>query len=100
MELSLRPLGNRVIVERLPEKEVTEGGIVIPNKNSLPKPSRGTVLAVGPGRVLEDGTLVEPGLEVGDIVLFGMRAGEELEIDGETVIVMTADEILAVDTNG
>jgi len=97
-KLNLKPLGNRVIVERFPEEEVTEGGIVIPEKAAV-KPVKGTVLAVGPGKYLDTGDLVETGLNVGDVVLFGINAGEELEVDKQKILVLNADEILATETN-
>ena len=100
--MKLRALANKVIVEKIPEEDVTEGGIVLTEKTkALYKPVKGTVLAVGPGKYLESGDLVDPGLSVGDVVLFGQRAGEELDLGGdEDLVVMDADEILAVETDG
>lgn len=96
--MNLRPLYNRVVVRREEEKTLSDGGIVIPEKAAT-KPQRGTVIAAGPGRYLKNGDLVETQVQVGDIVLFGSRAGEELEIDGEKLIVMTDMDILATDND-
>ena len=91
--MRLRAIGNKVIVEKIPEKEVTDGGIVLTEQTQkLFKPVKGIVKAVGPGKYLENGQLVDPELTIGDVVLFGGNAGEELEVDNEKFVVMEADE--------
>ena len=98
--MELRPLGNRVIVERHKEKTVSDGGIHIPEKVAkLTKPVKGNVLAVGPGRYLDNGELIPINLKVGDVVLFGINAGQEIEVDDEKILVLQGDEILAVYPN-
>ena len=97
--MNLRPLRNGVIVQREDEKTLTDGGIAIPTQ-AADKPLRGKVLAVGPGRYLETGDLIATQVEVGDTVLFGERAGQEVEVDNVKYIVMTDAEILAIDADG
>ena len=97
--MKLKPLGNRVIVKRHEEKEVTDGGIVIPTQ-AAERPLKGDVLAVGPGKYLDNGELIPPGVEVGDVVVFGKLAGEEIEVDDEKVTVMDGDAVLAIDLDG
>ena len=93
--MSLRPLHDRVIVKRVEEETKTAGGIVLPG-NAAEKPSRGTVLAVGRGKILENGDVRPLDLKVGDRVLFGKYSGSEVKIDGDEVLVMREDEIMAV----
>lgn len=93
--MSLRPLHDRVIVKRVEEETKTAGGIVLPG-NAAEKPSRGTVLAVGRGKILENGDVRPLDLKVGDHVLFGKYSGSEVKIDGDEVLVMREDEIMAV----
>jgi chaperonin GroES len=91
--IKLRPLSNRVIVEQHAAEEETKGGIVIANNQE--KPLKGTVVAVGPGRYLGE-KFIETTVKPGDVVLFGKRAGEEVELDRDTtVIVLHEHEILA-----
>lgn len=91
--INLRPLGNRVIVEQHEADEKSKGGIVIANTQE--KPLKGTVLAVGPGKWLGE-KFIETVVKPGDVVLFGKRAGEEVEIERDTtVIVLHEHEILA-----
>jgi chaperonin GroES len=93
--MKLRPLHDRVIVKRMEEEKVSAGGIVIPD-NVAEKPIRGEVLAVGKGKVLENGE--QRGLDVkkGDKVLFGKYSGTEVKVDGEELLVMREDDIMAV----
>ncbi|TCO81628.1 chaperonin GroES [Plasticicumulans lactativorans] len=93
--MSLRPLHDRVIVKREEEETKTAGGIVLPG-NAAEKPSRGVVLAVGRGKILENGDVRPLDLKVGDRVLFGKYSGSEVKIDGEDVLVMREDEVMAV----
>lgn len=91
--IKLRPLSNRVIVQQHEAEEQTKGGIVIANANE--RPLKGTVLEVGPGRYVGD-HFVETVVKPGDVVLFGKRVGEEVEIDSDTtVLVLREHEILA-----
>lgn len=93
--MSLRPLHDRVIVKREEEETKTAGGIVLPG-NAAEKPSRGVVLAVGRGKILENGDVRPLDLKVGDRVLFGKYSGSEVKVDGEDVLVMREDEVMAV----
>ncbi|PWV62504.1 co-chaperone GroES [Plasticicumulans acidivorans] len=93
--MSLRPLHDRVIVKRVEEETKTAGGIVLPG-NAAEKPSRGTVLAVGRGKILENGDVRPLDVKVGDHVLFGKYSGSEVKVDGDDVLVMREDEIMAV----
>ncbi|HMB60478.1 MAG TPA: co-chaperone GroES [Xanthomonadales bacterium] len=93
--MKLRPLHDRVIVKRMEEEKVSAGGIVIPD-NAAEKPIRGEVIAVGKGKVLENGE--QRGLDVkkGDKVLFGKYSGTEVKVDGDELLVMREDDIMAV----
>lgn len=93
--MKLRPLGDRVIVERLENERQTASGIVIP-ESAAEKPDQGTVLAVGPGKRSDDGTVLPLELKVGDKVLFGKYAGQSVKVDGDEVLVIREEEILAV----
>ena len=89
------PLGEKVIVKRLEAEEVTAGGIVLPD-TAKEKPQQGRVLSVGDGRLLPDGTRAEHPVSEGDRVLFGNYAGTEVEVDGEQLLIMSDEEILAI----
>ena len=91
----LRPLHDRIIVERLAEDEKTTGGIIIPD-SAKEKPQRGRVLAVGKGKVGEDGSVRPLDLKSGDTVLFGKYAGTEVKIGTEDRLIMREDDVLAV----
>ena len=93
--MKLVPLDEGVVVQRLEAEGTTEGGIVLPD-TAKEKPQKGTVVAVGPGRTLDDGS--RSGLEVkeGDTVLFGTYSGTEITIDGEDYLIMKESELLAV----
>lgn len=93
--MKLRPLHDRVIIKRVEEETKTAGGIVLPG-SAAEKPSRGKVLAVGTGKILENGQVKPLDVKVGNEVLFGKYSGSEVKIDGEEVIVMREDEIMAV----
>lgn len=95
--MNLRPLHDRVIVKRLEEERKTPGGIVIPD-TAAEKPIKGEVLAVGPGKLMEDGKVRPLDVKVGDHVLFGKYSGTEVKIDGQEVLVMREDDIMAVFT--
>jgi chaperonin GroES len=91
----LRPLHDRVIVKRLEEERVSAGGIVIPD-SATEKPTRGKVIAAGNGRILENGSVRPMSVKEGDQVLFGKYAGQEIKIDGEELVFLKEDDIVAV----
>jgi chaperonin GroES len=93
--LKLKPLGEKVIVKRLEAETKTKGGIVLPD-TAKEKPKRGTVLAVGEGKRLDSGELVKPAVKPGDEVIFSSFAGTEFTLDGEEVLIMSQDDILAI----
>jgi chaperonin GroES len=93
--MNLRPLHDRVIVRRMEEETMSAGGIVIPD-NAAEKPSRGEILAAGQGKILESGDVRPLAVKVGDKVLFGKYAGTEVKVDGEELLVMREDDIVAV----
>jgi chaperonin GroES len=95
--MKVRPLHDRVVVRRVKEKETVQGGIIIPD-SAVEKPQEGEVLAVGQGKRLEDGKIFPLDVKVGDRVLFGKYSGSEVpvKIEGEDVLIMREDEILAV----
>jgi len=93
-DIKLRPLDDRVVVEPVEAEEVTAGGIVLPD-TAKEKPQRGTVLAVGPGRLLENGNRGELSVAVGDQVIYGKYGGNDIEIDGREIKILRESEILA-----
>jgi chaperonin GroES len=93
--MNLRPLHDRVIVKRMEEERVSAGGIVIPD-SATEKPIRGEVLAVGNGKILESGEKRALDVKAGDKVLFGKYSGTEVKVDGEELLVMREEDIMAV----
>jgi chaperonin GroES len=93
--MKVRPLHDRLVVRRVEEKETAKGGIIIPD-TAKEKPQEGEVLAAGNGKVLENGTKVALDVKVGDKILFGKYSGTEIRIDGEDVLILREDEVLAV----
>ena len=93
--MRVEPLGEKVVVKRLEAEEKTAGGIVLPDA-AQEKPQQGRVLSVGEGRLLADGTRAKPEIRDGDRVLFRSFAGTEVQIDGQELLIMSEDEILAV----
>ncbi|NVJ49795.1 MAG: co-chaperone GroES [Gammaproteobacteria bacterium] len=93
--MSIRPLHDRVIVRRLEDETTSAGGIVIPD-NAKEKPSRGEIVAVGNGKPLDNGEVRALAVKAGDKVLFGKFAGTEVKVDGEELLVMREDDIMAV----
>jgi chaperonin GroES len=94
--MPVKPLGDRVLVERTDEDvQKTGGGIIIPD-TAKEKPSKGKVVAVGPGAVQEDGTRTPMEVKKGDKILFGKYAGTEIKIDGEEMLIMRESDILAI----
>ncbi|MCB0403734.1 MAG: co-chaperone GroES [Bdellovibrionales bacterium] len=93
--MKIRPLHDRLIVKRLEEEERTKGGIIIPD-NAKEKPQQGEVIAVGSGKVLDDGKRNPLEVKKGDKVLFGKYSGSEIKIDGEEYLMMREEDILGV----
>lgn len=93
--MKIRPLQDRVIVKRLEEEEKTKGGIIIPD-TAKEKPQEGKVIAVGKGKVTEDGKLIPLDVKVGDRILFGKYAGTEIKIEGEEHLIMREEDILGI----
>jgi chaperonin GroES len=94
-KMKIRPLQDRLIVKRIEEEAKTKGGIIIPD-TAKEKPMEGKVIAVGKGKVLEDGKIQPLDVKVGDKVLFGKYAGTEVKIDGDEHLIMREDDILGV----
>jgi chaperonin GroES len=93
--MKVRPLHDRLLVRRIEEKETAKGGIIIPD-TAKEKPQEGEVLAVGNGRILENGTKIALDVKVGNKILFGKYTGTDIKIDGEEVLILREDEVLAV----
>jgi chaperonin GroES len=93
--MKVRPLHDRLLVRRREEKEEARGGIIIPD-TAREKPMKGEVLAVGNGRLLENGKKLPLDVKVGDQILFGKYSGTEIEIEGEEVLIVREDEVLAI----
>ncbi len=93
--MAIRPLHDRVLIKRVEEEQKTKGGIIIPD-TAKEKPAEGKVIAVGNGRVLEDGKVRPLDVKPGDRVLFGKYSGTEVKVDGEELIIMREDDILCV----
>jgi chaperonin GroES len=93
--MNLRPLQDRIIVKRLEEESMTAGGLYIPD-TAKEKPQKGEIIAVGKGKITEDGKVIPVDLKVGDKVLFGKYAGTEIKIDGADYLIMREDDILGV----
>jgi chaperonin GroES len=93
--MAIRPLHDRVLVQRVKEEEKTKGGIIIPD-SAKEKPIEGKVVAVGNGKVTDDGKVRALQVKAGDRVLFGKYAGTEVKIDGEEHLILREDEILGV----
>ena len=92
--MNIRPLHDRIIIQRLDEGEQQIGGIIIPD-SAKEKPQRGKVLAVGPGKLLDSGERAEIGVQEGDEVLFGKYSGTEIKVDGEEIKILRESDILA-----
>jgi chaperonin GroES len=93
--MNVRPLHDRIIIQRLEEGEQKVGGIIIPD-SAKEKPQQGKVIAAGAGKVKDDGTRQLPDVKAGDLILFGKYSGQEIKLDGEEYIIMKEDEILGV----
>ena len=93
--MKLRPLHDRILVERVEEAEKTKGGIIIPD-SAKEKPAEGKVIAIGNGRIGDDGKVVKLDIKKGDRILFGKYGGTEVKIDGEEYLIMREDDVLGV----
>ena len=93
--MKIRPLHDRVIVKRLEEERTSPGGIVIPD-TAAEKPIQGKVMAVGKGKILEDGKVRALDVKVGDKILFGKYSGTEVTVDGDDLVVMREEDVMAV----
>ena len=93
--MKVRPLHDRLIVRRIEEKETVKGGIIIPD-SAKEKPQEGEVIAVGNGKILDNGTKVPLDVKAGDKILFGKYSGTDIKIDGEEYLILREDEVLAV----
>ena len=93
--MKIRPLQDRVIVKRLPEEDKTKGGIIIPD-SAKEKPQQGEVVAVGKGKVADDGKLLKLDVKKGDRILFSKYGGTEVKIEGEEHLIMREDDILGI----
>ena len=94
-KIKLQPLGERVVVERDTQDEVTSGGIVLPG-SAQDKPARGTIVSIGDGKLLDDGSRAEFQVKVGDHVIFSSYSGETFQVGDDEVLLMREDDILAV----
>ena len=92
---SMRPLRDRILVERIEEQEQKVGGIIIPD-TAKEKPQQGKVIAVGNGKVKDDGTRIPLDVKAGDRILFGKYSGQDIKLDGDEYLIMREDEVLAV----
>ena len=97
--MNVRPLHDRIIVQRLDEGEQQIGGIIIPD-SAKEKPQQGKVLAVGDGRITEDGTRIPLDVVAGNVILFGKYSGQEIKLDGLEYLIVKEDEVLAVIDDG
>jgi chaperonin GroES len=95
MAISLKPLGNRVVVEPIEQEEVTAGGIVLP-ETAKEKPQKGKVLAIGPGDRDEDGKRIPLDVSEGDTVLFAKYSGTEIKLDGKKLLILRENDLLAI----
>ena len=93
--MNIRPLHDRVVVKRTEEEKLSPGGIVIPD-SAAEKPMKGEVMAIGEGKLLDDGTVRALTVKIGDKILFGKYSGTEIKLDGEDIVVMREDDILAI----
>src|SRR2546421_6265624 len=97
--MNVRPLHDRIIVQRIEEGEQKIGGIIIPD-SAKEKPQQGKVIAAGAGKVKDDGKRTPLDVKAGDLILFGKYSGQEIKLDGEEYLIMREDEVLAVIEDG
>lgn len=94
MAAKLEPLGDRVVVKPMPKEEITKGGIVLPD-TAKEKPQEGKIIAVGPGRLSEDGKRIAMEVKAGDTIIYAKYAGTEIKLDDEELIILRESDILA-----
>ena len=93
--MKLKPIGDKIIVERIEPESKTKGGIVLPD-NAKEKPKEGKIIAIGEGKLLDNGSRVAPSVKVGEKVIFTSFAGSEVKIDNKEFLIMNEEDILAV----
>ncbi|MCU0556793.1 MAG: co-chaperone GroES [Desulfobacterales bacterium] len=93
--MKLRPLQDRIIVQRVEEESKTKGGIIIPD-SAKEKPAEGVVISVGKGKVADDGKLIPMEVKTGDRILFGKYSGSEVKVEGEEYLIMREDDVLGI----
>ena len=93
--MALKPLDDRVVIEQMEAEEKTAGGIVLPD-TAKEKPQQGKIIAVGPGKLLDDGSRAEPAVKKGDVVLYGKYSGTEVTVEKKEYVVMRESDILAI----
>ncbi|MBU0597273.1 co-chaperone GroES [Patescibacteria group bacterium] len=96
MHMNIKPLGDHILVRPKKEKEVTASGIVLPDTVDKEKKAEGEVIAIGPGKVLENGTRSQMEVAVGNIVLYKKWGGDEVEVDGEEFKIVSQEDVLAI----
>ncbi|MDD3285212.1 MAG: co-chaperone GroES [Patescibacteria group bacterium] len=94
--MTLKPLSNHVIVKAAAQEEVTKSGIVLPGTADKERPEKGEVIAVGPGKIMDNGQLAPMGLKVGNQVVFKKYSPDEIKIDGEDYLILSEDDIVAI----
>ncbi len=94
-ELNLKPLADRIVVKAMEAEDTTKGGIILPD-TAQEKPVEGTIVAAGPGKKTDDGTIIKPEVNVGDKVLYGKYSGTEVTINGEEYLIMRESDIFAI----
>jgi chaperonin GroES len=94
--MNLRPLGDRVVVKALSQEEVTKSGIIMPATVDKERPERGEVIAIGPGKLLDNGSFAPVGVKVGDKIVFKKYSPDEIKIDKEEYLVISESDIMAV----
>ena len=97
--MNIRPLHDRIIIQRLDEGEQKVGGIIIPD-TAREKPQQGKVIAAGTGKIRDDGTRQPPDVKAGDLILFGKYSGQEIRLDGEDYLIVREDEVLGIIDGG
>lgn len=93
--VQVKPLADRIVIKPMEAEEVTTGGIVLPD-TAKEKPQKGEVVAVGPGKMLDNGTVVEMEVKVGDVIFYSKYGGTEVKIGGEEYVILRQDDVLAV----
>ena len=93
--MNIRPLHDRVVIKRLEDERTSPGGIVIPD-TATEKPMQGEVVAIGPGKMLDDGKVIPLGVKTGEKVLFGKYSGTEVKVNGDELVVMREDDIMGI----